>query len=177
MKFTANIFAYITYNFFLLPHASALIELEPEQLGVVSQASFVETETAETDYRGNNFVSVAEVPSFATSTLENLGVNAASVKVDERSGKPVSLDLKYPILPGDGVGNGLLWSVGGGFGAPSSSKEWEDVGVEAVKVNYFKADRPTVYFMIPPLSYADFFVSPLLVSKELDDRSPNRLAN
>lgn len=174
MKFTANIIAYIAYNFFLLPHASALIELEPEQLGVVSQASFVETETAETDYRGNNFVSVREVPSFATSTLENLGVNAASVKVDERSGKPVSLDLKYPILPGDGVGNGLLWSVGGGFGAPSSSEEWEDVGVEAVKVNNF---RPTVYFMIPPLSYADFFVSPLLVSKELDDRSPNRLAN
>ena len=61
-------------------------------------------------------------------------MEASSIKVDGRSGKPVSLDLKHPILPGDGVGNALLWSVGGGHGSPDTPEEWGDIGVKAVKV-------------------------------------------
>jgi hypothetical protein len=57
----------------------------------------------------------------------------------------VNLSLKKPILPGDGVGNHLLWSVGppaanedsgGHNGAPLDREEWSRLGVEAVKVSY-----------------------------------------
>ena len=65
-------------------------------------------------------------------------MDASGIRVDGRSGKPVSLDLKHPILPGDGVGNALLWSVGGGHGSPGTAKEWGDIGVQAVKVRAFE---------------------------------------
>ena len=79
---------------------------------------------------------------------QRLGVESGSIRIDGRSGKIVSLDLKKPILPGDGLGNHLLWSVNtaadtandgdaaveGGRGMPLDRDEWGRLGVEAVKV-------------------------------------------
>jgi hypothetical protein len=129
MKFTTNFIPYIAFQLGFLPTALALVEPEPSAQTPVSLASFADIAPADTD-----FLSATDVPSFTSRPLvENLGVEASSIKVDGRSGKPVSLDLKHPILPGDGVGNALLWSVGGGHGSPGTPEEWGDIGVKAVK--------------------------------------------
>ena len=79
---------------------------------------------------------------------QRLGVESGSIRIDGRSGKIVSLDLKKPILPGDGLGNHLLWSVNtaadtadaaaaaaeGARGIPLDREELGRLGVEAVKV-------------------------------------------
>jgi hypothetical protein len=134
MKFTANFIPYITFQFGFR-HSLALVEPQPDTLTDVALAAFADIEAPLTA-----FYSSAEAPASFASALtvleDKLGL-APGTKVDGRSGKPSSLDLRQPVLPGDGVGNGLLWSVGegiSGHGGPESDEEWSTLGVEAVKV-------------------------------------------
>lgn len=146
MKFTSNLIPYLSFKVALLPSTSAFIEPEIETQSIVAQASFVDT--ASLSSADTAFFSTAEneVPASFSADFawveERLGLIPGATKVDARSGKMVSLDLKKPILPGDGVGNHLLWSVGpstrdGKEGAPVDKKEWSRLGVEAVKVSFF----------------------------------------
>jgi hypothetical protein len=147
MKFTANFVPYLTFKVALLPTATAFIEPDIETQSIVSQASFVDAASlpsADTDFFSPQDNAV---PNSFTEDLsvveERLGLEPGTTKVDGRSGKMVNLSLKKPILPGDGVGNHLLWTVGPSAaasgennGAPVNREEWSRLGVEAVKVGY-----------------------------------------
>jgi hypothetical protein len=148
MKFSANFIPYLTFKVGLLPRTTALIEPEATTQTNVALASFVDTAALPPPDTAFFAPSEAEVPDSFVSDLtikeHNLGLEAGSTKIDGRSGKMVSLNLKKPILPGDGVGNHLLWSVGptgrsgdgqDGHGPPVSREEWSQLGVEAVKVS------------------------------------------
>jgi hypothetical protein len=152
MKFTANFIPYLTFKVALLPTATAFIEPDIETQSIVSQASFVDAASlpsADTDFFSPQDNAVPNSFAEDLSVVEQrLGLEPGTTKVDGRSGKMVNLSLKKPILPGDGVGNHLLWSVGpaaaaaaaattsGNNGAPVDREEWSRLGVEAVKVSY-----------------------------------------
>lgn len=171
MKFKASFIPYVIFQCgFRL--SVALIEPDADTLSAVGRAAFTAIDSASTD-----FYSEADAPPSFVSTLtvleETFGLESGSTKLDGRSGKAASLDLKHPILPGDGVGNGLLWSVGGGHGAPESDGELSDLSVEAVKVRPF-----TGKYMHISCSLLTFMSSKLLRPlPELDARSPSRSAN
>jgi hypothetical protein len=177
MKFTANFIAYIAFQVGFR-HTVALVEPEPDTLTDVALAAFTDIDAPSTD-----FYSSSEAPaSFASalSVLEDkLGLQPGGTKVDGRSGKPSSLDLSQPVLPGDGVGNGLLWSVGegiNGHGGPESDEEWSELGVEAVKVRPHQT--PIQIHFTSCVSLLNLFLfSTYAYISELDSRSSNRLAN
>ena len=145
MKFSSNFIHFLSFKVALLPTTTlAFIEPEIEKQSIVAAASFVDTAalpSADTVFFSPDDV---EVPSSFTADLasveQRLGLQPGATKVDARSGKMVSLDLSKPILPGDGVGNHLLWNVGPAArdkreGAPVAREEWSRLGVEAVKVS------------------------------------------
>lgn len=177
MKFASNFIPYITFQFgFRL--AVALVEPDASSLTNVGLAAFTDIDDASTD-----FYSASESPaSFASAftTLEDkLGLQAGTVKVDGRSGKPASLDLMHPVLPGDGVGNGLLWSVGGGHEGPNTDKEWSDLSIDAVKVSdvickYLQCAHLVFNYRMPSCTLS---ANAPQLTAELDARSPNRFAN
>jgi len=140
MKINATFVPCITFQLSLISLASALVEPEADTLTNVALASFVDTSALPPPESAFYQASDHNVPaSFVSSLSElenNLGLQAGTIKVDARSGKPVSLDMKHPILPGDGVGNNLLWGVGEGHGPPSTREEWNKIGMEAVKVSF-----------------------------------------
>jgi hypothetical protein len=156
MKFTTS---FITFGF--LPRLHALIEPEPNTLTDVALASFVEPAAVAPT---TTFHSASEVPASFASNLslleDRLGLQAGTVKIDGRSGKPVSLELREPILPGDGVGNHLLWSVGGGYDAPGSQEEWAEMSVTAVKVRlnlihyYLSQNTSHISYLMVYLNYS-----------------------
>lgn len=155
---TTNIVPYLI----TLPSLTrAFIEQEPSDASIVTLASFTDPSLSDP---ATAFFSPHDIVSSSSSSLffdappssfasdisdreERLGVEAGSIRIDGRSGKIVSLDLKKPILPGDGTGNHLLWSVDaasdtdgdataeeGGRGTSVDREEWGRLGVEAVKV-------------------------------------------
>lgn len=139
MKFAPNFIPYLTFRLAYHPHSAiAFVEPDATTQTDVALASFVDTSSLPLPNTAFIQTSDENVPlSFASnlSVLEDrFGLEAGSTMIDARSGKVASLHLKQPILPGDGVGNNLLWSVGSGYDAPTSSEEWSKLSVEAVKV-------------------------------------------
>eukprot|EP00956_Cyclotella_meneghiniana_P035718 scaffold117573_cov36-Cyclotella_meneghiniana.AAC.1 len=62
----------------------------------------------------------------------------STTRIDVRFGRVESITLAYPILPGNGFGNRLLWSVSSSSAedkhdAALSSYEWEELAIQAVK--------------------------------------------
>jgi len=69
---------------------------------------------------------VAELDSAVAGRLQadlaRLGVDSRNAFVDARGGQWATLWLKEPIIPGDGVGNGLTWAALGESAAPAASE-------------------------------------------------------
>ena len=70
---------------------------------------------------------VAELDSAVAGRLQadlaRLGVDSPNAFVDARGGQWATLWLKEPIIPGDGVGNGLTWAALGESAAPVASRQ------------------------------------------------------
>ena len=146
MKFSPKHIPYLSFHLSLLPHTNAFIEPETASTSPVSQAAFLDT--AALPPTQTQFISPDEILTLngENDTTYNLQENALNMqpnsgRIDVRSGKVVSFDLSQPILPGDGVGNHLLWRVGMMDESETSvvmeREEWGRIGVEAVKVSDF----------------------------------------
>ena len=137
-------FAFVTGGALLTFHiVNSLIE-PTNRNGTVAEKSFVHpdlskdvTPDALNLYDPHDY----EIPfSFQerVNALESrLGMHSNSTQVDLRSGRVESLTLAYPILPGNGFNNGLLWSVSPEedttHTSPMLSEEWEELAIQAVK--------------------------------------------
>lgn len=118
--------------------------IEPSDSGTVAEKSFVHPDLSKdiTPDALNLFdPHDYEIPhSFQerVNALESrLGMQSNSTQIDSRSGRVESLTLAYPILPGNGFRNGLLWSVSSEedstHDSSMSSEEWEELAIQAVK--------------------------------------------
>ena len=153
MKCSSKFIPYLSFKVALLPLTTALIEPDADTKSHISNLSFVDTSAIpplntiffEPSEFGDDSLGFADAPNSLVTDLlikeQNLGADAGSSRIDGRTGKISTVYLKKPILPGDGVGNHLLWSVGpsaeeGGHDPPSSSEEWSKLCVEAVKVSF-----------------------------------------
>ena len=115
--------------------------IAPSKSGTVTVNEYIDPDLANianTAFRGRQ-----ELPDQAMARLDaienNLGLQAGSSRVDVRSGRVASLSPGQPILPGKGLGNNLLWSVGTGGGADAGKgtahgrPNWSKLGLDAVK--------------------------------------------
>ena len=114
------------------------IELPPTHTEFISPHDILYHDNYEND---NSLLISSNHDSYLYNEQEEaLHLQPNSVRIDVRSGKVVSFDLSRPILPGDGVGNHLLWRVGTAtFQEDERSvvmerEEWGRLGVEAVRV-------------------------------------------
>ena len=77
----------------------------------------------------NNPFGLAETPTGSSN----------EITIDTRSGVVSSIHMSKPILPGDGKGNNLLWSIGAipeadnAHGSPKQHEDWMKLGEEGVK--------------------------------------------
>ncbi|KAL3784103.1 hypothetical protein HJC23_012735 [Cyclotella cryptica] len=138
MKFAPHFIPYLTFRLAYFPHSTiAFIEPDATTQTEVALASFVDSSSLPRPDTAFFQSSDQDVPSSFTPNLsvleDRFGLKPGSTIVDARSGKVASLHLKQPILPGGGVGNNLLWSVGSGYDAPTSTEEWSKLGVDVVK--------------------------------------------
>jgi hypothetical protein len=125
--------------------AQALIE-PSKRNGTVAAKAFVDPDLSR-DVASDevNFLDPAEytIPSGFYQTMNELearlGVDANSISthVDLRSGRVDLLTVAVPILPGDGIGNRLLWSVkekdSTVHSSPVNVEEWQNLAVQGVK--------------------------------------------
>jgi hypothetical protein len=112
--------------------------IEPESSFGASLIQAVNS-TGEDGLEDVSFYTVQEIASDEYSNLVESGTEPNIVTVDARSGKPANIHLSDPILPGDGQGNNLLWSVGltdsaDGHGEPKDEDEWQAVAAKALEL-------------------------------------------
>ena len=125
-------------------HINALIK-QTNRNGTVAEKSFVHPDLSK-DVRPDALnvfdPQQYEIPhSFLAkvNALEDrLGIHPNSTQIDLSSGRVESFTLAYPILPGSGFGNRLLWSVSSSDEDTShrstlTSHEWEELAIQAVK--------------------------------------------
>jgi len=154
--------------------STGLVDLGERKLGTVAEREFVDpavsavaspVTTAKDTLPALMGLANMDVPKVdnpfgpsGTSINKGLGLGTSEtstdsgpvkkIYVDSRSGIPAHVDLYKPILPGNGMGNSLLWSVsalhdvdqtngnGGSHGPSLTHLEIEEVGLLAVK-NWF----------------------------------------
>jgi len=146
--------------------SNALVEPNAEKIGTVAEREFVDPAVSAVSSPVS--IAMASLPALmgvanmdvpqvdnpfgpsGTSINDGLGLGSASqsgkkISVDVRSGIPAFVDLVKPIMPGDGVGNSLTWSVGAlhlrlhdddPHGPPQTHKEIQDIALVAVE-NWF----------------------------------------
>jgi len=144
--------------------SNALVEPNAEKIGTVAEREFVDPAVSAVSSPVS--IAMASLPALmgvanmdvpqvdnpfgpsGTSINDGLGLGSASqsgkkISVDARSGIPAFVDLVKPIMPGDGVGNSLTWSVGAlhlheddPHGPPQTHKEIQDIALVAVE-NWF----------------------------------------
>lgn len=129
--------------------ANALVEDGIQKAGTVAAKEFVDPGLAAVD--DTRFEHADTLPSLAgLANMDFMAVDnpfgpsgsalgKGQVTIDSRSGVVASLNITKPILPGTGVGNALLWSVGAMpeadniHGAPEEHRHWEKLAEEAVQ--------------------------------------------
>ena len=106
-------------------------QVEPDRSGV-GQAEFRLNElNIENDYLLPNALPV-QAASQAAADLASFGLPANSGRIDTRGGRWATLMLAEPLLPGQGVGNGLSWA-NLGRGAPKNDAEIAQAAAQAFR--------------------------------------------
>jgi hypothetical protein len=112
--------------------------------GTVAENSFVDPNLAK-ELDSGAFIEQdpIEVPSETIAQVneleESVGAQANSTQIDVKSGRVESLTLSDPILPGNGVNNGLLLTVDSGEAGETShnlelsNDQWTQFAIAAVK--------------------------------------------
>ena len=116
----------------LLAAGSAYGQVAPQKAPSLAQKAFTHADLNADDLQ----ISVHQMPQEAAAksmvTLRSLGAGLDTARVDQRTGKFITLTPATPLLPGTGVGNALRWDDLGKSVAPVGQ-----VGLEKAAWNAF----------------------------------------
>ena len=116
----------------LLVAGSVYGQVPPQKAPSLAQKAFSHSGLKADDLQ----ISVHQLPEAAATksvvTLQRLGAGLDTARIDQRTGRFITLTPTVALLPGDGVGNSLRWDDLGKAAAPAS-----EIGLEKAAWNAF----------------------------------------